>query len=405
MRIGPRLRRPTGADAVALHARRRSARRERFQVAGDRRGARDADRRQRRGRLGGRPGLSVGPHFSRRHRARESAALATWPQQRAYLIVSGVAFDLEDSDAVRSIPCVKRRAALAAVPVATGAFPRAFRTLPAKRARPDRLADPLGLTEDLFALGAGSRVVGVSQFTDYPPAARGLPQIASFSNVWTPRQSRCLATRFGCRDRGSSRGGGRTAPSAMRLRSRTLQRRSPSIDIFGIPRQRLGAIGSRAAMKRGRVTRATPTSRKPRSPRTDASTPRGTPGRSSSCSGVAPIYASSASVLFITTLIRMAGGRNAARLVYIRPTAPTAPRRSSRAQPMRSSCRILRPGLARARSETLEPWRSLRAVRRRQPGYIARSERPIAPPARATTKDLRLADRRFSGACANVYFR
>jgi iron complex transport system substrate-binding protein len=39
------------------------------------------------------------------------------------------------------------------------------------------------LTEDLFAIGAGAAVVGVSSFTDYPPAARRLPVISSFASV------------------------------------------------------------------------------------------------------------------------------------------------------------------------------------------------------------------------------
>jgi iron complex transport system substrate-binding protein len=39
------------------------------------------------------------------------------------------------------------------------------------------------LTEDLFAIGAGAQVIGVSQFTDYPPAAAKLPQVASFSSL------------------------------------------------------------------------------------------------------------------------------------------------------------------------------------------------------------------------------
>jgi iron complex transport system substrate-binding protein len=39
------------------------------------------------------------------------------------------------------------------------------------------------LTEDLFAIGAGPSVVGVSQFTDYPKAATMLPVVASFSAV------------------------------------------------------------------------------------------------------------------------------------------------------------------------------------------------------------------------------
>ncbi len=36
------------------------------------------------------------------------------------------------------------------------------------------------VTEILFALGAGSEVVGVSQYCDYPPAATRLPQVGSF---------------------------------------------------------------------------------------------------------------------------------------------------------------------------------------------------------------------------------
>ena len=36
------------------------------------------------------------------------------------------------------------------------------------------------MTEDLFAVGAGDKVVGVSSYTDYPPQARNLPIVASF---------------------------------------------------------------------------------------------------------------------------------------------------------------------------------------------------------------------------------
>lgn len=39
------------------------------------------------------------------------------------------------------------------------------------------------ITEDLFALGAGEDVIGVSQFTDYPPAARNIARVASSSSV------------------------------------------------------------------------------------------------------------------------------------------------------------------------------------------------------------------------------
>ena len=39
------------------------------------------------------------------------------------------------------------------------------------------------LTEDLFALGAGANVVGVSEYSDYPAAAKRLPRISSLTSV------------------------------------------------------------------------------------------------------------------------------------------------------------------------------------------------------------------------------
>jgi iron complex transport system substrate-binding protein len=42
-------------------------------------------------------------------------------------------------------------------------------------------------TEELFAVGAGDRVVGVSEFSDYPPQAKRLPTVNSFSSVATER--------------------------------------------------------------------------------------------------------------------------------------------------------------------------------------------------------------------------
>ncbi|MHB8146991.1 MAG: ABC transporter substrate-binding protein [Vulcanimicrobiaceae bacterium] len=38
-------------------------------------------------------------------------------------------------------------------------------------------------TEDLFAIGAGHQVVGVSRFSDFPSAARALPRVADFSSI------------------------------------------------------------------------------------------------------------------------------------------------------------------------------------------------------------------------------
>jgi iron complex transport system substrate-binding protein len=39
------------------------------------------------------------------------------------------------------------------------------------------------LTELLFAAGAGNRVVGAVEFSDWPPAARALPRVGGFTNV------------------------------------------------------------------------------------------------------------------------------------------------------------------------------------------------------------------------------
>ncbi len=39
------------------------------------------------------------------------------------------------------------------------------------------------LTETLFAIGAGPQVVGVSQYTDYPPQAATLPVVSSFASI------------------------------------------------------------------------------------------------------------------------------------------------------------------------------------------------------------------------------
>ncbi|MDP9105945.1 MAG: ABC transporter substrate-binding protein, partial [Candidatus Eremiobacteraeota bacterium] len=43
------------------------------------------------------------------------------------------------------------------------------------------------MTEDLFAVGAGDRVIGVSSYTDYPPRAKRLPVVATFASIATER--------------------------------------------------------------------------------------------------------------------------------------------------------------------------------------------------------------------------
>jgi len=58
------------------------------------------------------------------------------------------------------------------------------------------------LTEMVFALGLGSRVCGVEQFSDYPPAARELPKVGSYKlpdveRIVALRPDLCLAIKDG----------------------------------------------------------------------------------------------------------------------------------------------------------------------------------------------------------------
>jgi iron complex transport system substrate-binding protein len=56
---------------------------------------------------------------------------------------------------------------------------RPFRITPATGGQRIASLAP-SVTETLFAIGVGSQVVGISQYTDYPPKARRLPKIGSF---------------------------------------------------------------------------------------------------------------------------------------------------------------------------------------------------------------------------------
>jgi iron complex transport system substrate-binding protein len=64
---------------------------------------------------------------------------------------------------------------------------------PANAAAPMRIVSLApSVTEDLFALGAGPDVVGVSQYCDYPPQVRDLPRVGSFL---TPNLEAIIALR------------------------------------------------------------------------------------------------------------------------------------------------------------------------------------------------------------------
>ena len=58
----------------------------------------------------------------------------------------------------------------------------------APQSSPQRIVSLVpSMTEDLFAVGAGERVVGVSSYTDFPPRAKRLPVVATFASIATER--------------------------------------------------------------------------------------------------------------------------------------------------------------------------------------------------------------------------
>ena len=77
------------------------------------------------------------------------------------------------------VPLVRALALVAALTISACA-PAA----PAHADLPHRVVSLIpSLTEDLFAIGAGPMVVGVSEYTDYPPAATALPIVASYGSA------------------------------------------------------------------------------------------------------------------------------------------------------------------------------------------------------------------------------
>lgn len=112
---------------------------------------------------------------------------------------------IRDSRLVRpELPAVRRHrfvftlAALAAVLACREESARP----PAPAATPRRIvALAPNLTEIVFALGAGESLVGVSDYSDYPPAARSIPRVGglevSAEKVASLRPDLVLATREG----------------------------------------------------------------------------------------------------------------------------------------------------------------------------------------------------------------
>ena len=75
---------------------------------------------------------------------------------------------------------IRHRPALRTLLLAAGLVATTLGAAP----KPARIVSLIpSFTEDLFAIGAGAQVVGTSQFSDYPPAAKRVPQISTFASV------------------------------------------------------------------------------------------------------------------------------------------------------------------------------------------------------------------------------
>jgi len=204
------------------------------------------------------------------------------------------------------------------------------------------------LTEDLFAIGAGAQVVGVSQFTDYPPAAARLPQVNSFSSI---DAEKVLALHpdvvVGIR-----------AQSALSADLRRLGLRTELIDddSYADIYTDLAVLGRLSGHEREAA--ALSARLRARAAQLQRSVPPGVRPRVFVALGVAPIF-TVGDGSYIATLLRMAGARNAAanlHQAYGRYSAEAL----VAAQP---DAIVTDSGADLASVEGKPPWNALRAVR------------------------------------------
>lgn len=246
--------------------------------------------------------------------------------------------------ALRNHAPVKRFAALV-LGMTLAIFPV---SVPAARAAQRIVSLAPSLTEDLFALGVGSRVVAVSQYSDYPAAAKRLPRISSSTSL----DSEQIVALHPDLVVGISYQAAMTAPlvraklRVVLLRDDTLNDIYTTIDDLGTLVGRMNQAAALVRRLRDRTVRLQKTVDRSRMPSVFV------------VLDVAPIYTVGRRS-YINTLINMAGGRNAANLeaAYGRYSAETLL--------MQQPDIIIADPLVKLRSlRGREPWRSLRAVQR-----------------------------------------
>lgn len=202
------------------------------------------------------------------------------------------------------------------------------------------------LTEDLFAIGAGPLVVGVSAFTDYPPEATRLPHVASFSSVDTERIVKLhpdLVVGIPSQQN--------LSVDVAKTGIRTELLRDDSFDDIFADLERLGTLSGRRAQADVLV----------RSLRAQAAALARPNSHGPTCFvvlGVGPIF-TVGNTSYIARLIELAGGRNAANDVhdaYARYSAEALVAK----QP---DILILDPQSGASAVLDRAPWYALRAVR------------------------------------------
>ncbi len=204
------------------------------------------------------------------------------------------------------------------------------------------------VTEDLFAVGAGASVVGVSAYSDYPPAAKRLPTVATFASIDTERivELRPDLVLGIAPQAALARDVGRAHLRVELMRDDTLA------DVYAD----LALVGARtghAAQARRLVARLRA--------RTAALTRGIRSGRRPAVFvvlGTAPIFTVGRGS-YIATLIDLAGGRNAAADVR----APYARYSDEALVARQPDVLIVDPDVHLSEALGRAPWNALRAVR------------------------------------------
>jgi iron complex transport system substrate-binding protein len=234
--------------------------------------------------------------------------------------------------------------------LATLAFPPAAAALPGAQDAPHPRIVSLvpSLTETLFEIGAGAQVVGVSQYTDYPPAAAALPVVSSFATIDSERILRLKPDAIV----GIAAQSARLAELRRLGFSPTLVQDDTFDDIF-TDIDVLGRISGRPAAARALAARLRA--------RTAALVARVPKGKRPACFvvvGNAPLF-TVGDRSYIAHLIALAGGRNAAH------DLPSAYGHYSEEALVRADPDIIIADRASGIANVLDrtPWNALRAVR------------------------------------------